>query len=112
MVRCVPPIGGHRPEYADAACTDEIWQAWGSVIAVAGDPALNAAVLETKHNYVYLPNVVRALSDGVRYHGPVYQRKGADCTLIPGIPHARAWYYRYGSEVPLAALVSMPIVEH
>jgi hypothetical protein len=107
-VRCVPRINYTQEQYADAACTDPIWQADFGISSVAASDPLKVAAGTT--DPVTLPAIDRVLIDGTPYDGPVYEQRGAECTRVAGVPNTRQPYKRFGGEAPLSELPVLSIV--
>jgi hypothetical protein len=106
-VRCVPPIEVARTEYADAGCTQPVWGTEWDRMSVGGD---RIEVDAPSAGRVVLPSVDRVLIGGTRYDGSVYAVRGAECTLVPGVPNARQPYHRFSGEARLDDLPALPIV--
>ena len=106
-VRCVPPIDVARMDYADAGCTQPVWGTEYDRMSV-GSERIEVEVPDAGR--VVLPRVDRVLTGGTRYDGSVYALRGADCTLVSGVPNARQPYHRFSGEARLADLPALPIV--
>jgi hypothetical protein len=106
-IRCVPPTGFARTEYADPACTEPVWQAYWDHVSVS---ASFVAIDVPEAGRVGLPEIERVLTGATPYDGPVYARNGGPCTLVAGVPNARQPYRRFASEAPLHDLPALTIV--
>jgi hypothetical protein len=109
VVRCVPRVQIIGEQYADARCTQPIWQTWSALISLQTDAA-TVQIAAGKAGRIDLPRVDRVLTGGVPHEAAVYARQGAECSVVPGVPNTRQAYRRFSGEANLGDLPALPIV--
>ncbi len=110
VIRCAPPALP-RADYADPACTEEIWGVglgYGVVLAPEA-----VAVKGAPPGSLALPRIERLLVAGQRYDGPVFEKQGQKftptaCVRRADVPNARQPYFRFGPGTTPTNLIAMP----
>jgi|GEM_PF-6287334 len=110
VIRCAPPLQvGARPGFADPACRDPVWQTMVPIFSI--EARGERVPIEGAPVAISIPRVLRVLSGGAPYMGPVYGKSAnSECVLLPSVPNPKQPYRRGMTDIPPKDLIAMPFV--
>jgi len=109
VVRCAPEAWLQMvPEFADSACSKPVWYTGWPELSIEAPKRM---AVKGAPGALLLPRVVRVLTGGEPYMGPVFsKRSNSTCEIVPNVPNSRQPYRIGMTEVSPRSLTAMPFV--